>query len=253
VAISVFNADSYFLATGTLLAFTDKGARHVTGEVLSNTLAAAPVPSVTENLATDASGNITGSVAVTSARKYSILGKIHTSHGEAFVQVDGRLNFANTQNFVIDATEYKQSLVQSTEGAITTTTKADGKISIDEKKLSYPFTFVYDQVQNADGTFTVASQSDQKYLVTRIDSDPRHGFGDWGIPFVEQTSNEVISSDDLFYDASGNRTGHAGNSSQNYLMLDSTGNCYSGSLASTNSALTAFSFDSACEGRRDKR
>jgi peptide N-acetyl-beta-D-glucosaminyl asparaginase amidase A len=253
VAISVFNADSYFLATATLLAYTDKGTEHVTGEVLSNTLAAAPTPSITENLATDASGNITGSVAVTSVRKYSILGKTRTSHGEVFTQVDGKLNFANTQSFVIDATEYKQSLVQSTEGTISTKTTTDGRTAVDEKILSYPFTFVYDQVQNSDGTFTVGSQSDQKYFVTRIDADPRHGFRGWGIPFIEQTSNEVISADDRFFDASGNPTGNAGSSSQNYVTLDSTGYCYSGSLKSKNLALTAFSYDSACKGRGDKR
>jgi len=38
VAISVFNADSYFLATGTLLVYTDKGTKQVTGEVITNTL-----------------------------------------------------------------------------------------------------------------------------------------------------------------------------------------------------------------------
>jgi hypothetical protein len=247
VALSVYNADSYFLATATLLAYTDKGAKQVTGEILSNTLAAAPTPDVTENLKTDASGNITGSVEVTSARKYSIAGKLHTSQGDVLTEVEGKLNFANTQTFILDATEYKQSLVQSTDGTILTTTTRDGKTTVDEKNLSYPFTFLYDEIVASNGTITVVNKSDQKDLVVKAGVDPNHGYG-WPIPFVEQTSNEVISADDLYYDASGNYTGHAGNTSQNYVTTNSDGYCYSGSLTSKNLALTSFAYDKACKG-----
>jgi len=246
VALSVFNADSYFLATATLLAYTDKEAKQVTGEVLSNTLTAAPTPAVSEKLKTDASGNITGSVAVTSARKYAIAGKIHTSHGDVLTQVEGKINFANTQTFVLDATEYKQSLVQSTEGSILTTTIGGGRTSVDEKDLSYPFTFLYDEILNSDGTTTVVNKSDQKDFVVKAGIDPRHGFG-WPIPFIEQTSNEVVSADDLYYDASGNYSGHAGSSSQNYVTTNSDGYCYSGSLTSKNLVLTSFAYDKACK------
>jgi hypothetical protein len=247
VALSVFNADSYFLATATLLAYTDKEAKQVTGEVISNTLAAAPAPDVTENLTTDASGDVTGSVKVTSARKYSIVGKTHTSHGDVLTQVDGKLSFANTQTFILDETEYKQSLVQSTDGTMTTTTTADGRRTVDEKTLSYPFTFLYDEVVNSDGSITVINQSDQKYLVSRADSDGSSFFG-LPIPYLSATSNEVISVDDLYYDANGNYTGHAGNSSQNYVTRDSTGYCYSGSIASKNLALTSYAYNKECKG-----
>ena len=248
IALSVFNANSYFQTTATLLAYTDKGSKEVRGEIVSNTLAAAPLPVVTEKLNTDSSGNITGAVKVTSAREYSIVGKLHTSHGEVFTQVDGKLNFANTQTFVIDTTEYKQNLVQSTDGKITTTTHGGGAPTVDEKTLSYPFTFLYDQVQNPDGTFTVVNQSDQKDFVTNAGFHRAHGFGGPPVPFLDQTSNEVVSANDLYYEASGNYTGNAGNSSQNYVTFDSSGYCYSGSLASKNLALTSYSFDAACKG-----
>jgi len=84
-------------------------------------------------------------------------------------------------------------------------------------------------------------------LVVKAGVDPNHGYG-WPIPFVEQTSNEVISADDLYYDASGNYTGHAGNTSQNYVTTNSDGYCYSGSLTSKNLALTSFAYDKACKG-----
>ena len=173
-------------------------------------------------------------------------------HGEVTTRVDGNLNFANTQTFILDATEYKQSLVQSTSGSIVTTTTGGGIASVDRKELSYPFTFLYDQVQNSDGTFTIANQSDQKYLVS---SDGVSTFQHWGpfLPWFSQTSNEVVSSNNLYFDASGNYTGNAGSSSQQIHTIDSSGYCYSGSLTSKNLALTSFDFDYGCRNHKDQK
>lgn len=252
VALSVFNANSYFNTTATLFAYTDKGASKVTGGIIHNTLAAAPTPVITEKLTTAANGDITGSVEVASTRNYSIAGKVHTSHGEVTTEVDGKLKFANTQTFVIDSTEYKQSLVQSTEGIISTTTTGNGIPAVDIKQISYPFTFLYDQIENSDGTFTIVNKSDQKFDQAVAGENPDHGFG-WPIPFVAQTSNEVISSNNLYYDASGNYTGNSGSSSQNYVETNSDGYCYSGSLTSKNLALTSYSYGQACKGWGDKK
>ncbi len=49
VAISVFNANSYFLATANLLVYEDHNGRKVTGGVVENTLSAAPDPTTDEN------------------------------------------------------------------------------------------------------------------------------------------------------------------------------------------------------------
>src|SRR6201997_2421306 len=51
VAVSVYNADSYFLATANLLVFEDHGAKTVTGAVTTNTLTE-PSPVVAENIIT---------------------------------------------------------------------------------------------------------------------------------------------------------------------------------------------------------
>jgi hypothetical protein len=252
VALSVFNADSYFQTTATLLAYTDKESKQITGEVVSNTLAAAPTPKVSEKLNTDSSGNITGTVAVTSARNYAIKGKIHTSHGDVSTEVAGKLNFANTQTFVLDQTEYKQSLVQSTTGTVTVTTVENGRPTADVKVLSYPFTFLYDEIVNADGSIAVVNKSDQKLELLKAGANSAFGYG-WPIPFVAQTSNEVISADTLNYDASGNFTGHTGSSSQNYIAVDSDGYCYSGSLTSKNLALTSATYDKVCKGWGDHK
>src|SRR5579862_6440504 len=64
VAVSVYNADSYFLATANLLVYEDHGAKNVTGGVLRNTLSMAPSPTVTEDITAGAGPTYTGAVTV---------------------------------------------------------------------------------------------------------------------------------------------------------------------------------------------
>jgi len=164
VAISVFNADSYFSATANLLVYTDKGSATVTGSIVHNDLAAEPTPTLINKIATDSAGNITGYVTVASNRSFTIEGKNHTSHGDVTSRVDGILNFSNTQTFdiTIDGKIYTQHLVQSTQGGIATTTTANGKRRVDGQIIDYPYTLNYDQLQNPDGTYTITSTADQK-------------------------------------------------------------------------------------------
>jgi hypothetical protein len=113
VGISVFNANSYFLATANLLVFTDPHAQRTNGGLLSDTLSAAATPVVSENLATDASGNVTGTVGLSSARNYSISGWTTTSHGRVETTVTGNVSFSNNQKFTINGTQYIQDIAQS--------------------------------------------------------------------------------------------------------------------------------------------
>jgi len=72
IAVSVFNANSYFLATANLLVYTDHRARRVTGGLVSNTLSAVPSPVITQNISVDPTGTIfTGTVAVASNRAFA--------------------------------------------------------------------------------------------------------------------------------------------------------------------------------------
>src|SRR5271157_4239769 len=52
VSLSVFNADSYFSATASLMVYRDPTTEIVTGAITQDTLGAAPSPVVTENLNT---------------------------------------------------------------------------------------------------------------------------------------------------------------------------------------------------------
>src|SRR5215467_1839367 len=80
VAVNVFNANNGFSTTATLLLFEDHDSKVVTGDVTENTIHG-PNPNVVENLTTDSSGNVTGTVTVTSTRQFVVEGFVRTSHG----------------------------------------------------------------------------------------------------------------------------------------------------------------------------
>jgi hypothetical protein len=234
VGISVYNADSYFLATANLLVFTDPHAQRTNGRLLSDTLAAAPTPVVSENLNTDSSGNITGTVGVSSARNYSISGWTTTSHGRVETTVNGNVNFTNNQKFTINSTQYIQDIAQSTTMDVSTTSKQGALSTVDAKHYSYPFTFLYDQEVASDGSFSVLSTSNQIY---RLNEDKLLGF----LPlFRSEESNQVSSTDTLLFDTSGHVIGPSNASStQTYKASNTFGYCYGRKLASASNKLTA--------------
>jgi len=253
IAISVFNADSYFAVEGNLLAFTDKGSKQVTGQLIQNTLTAAPSPTIVNKIVTDTNGYVTGFVKVSDVRQYTLYSTLYTSHGPVHTRVYASLDFTNKQNFVINSTAYKQDLVQTTTGNISTITSDSGVTRTDEQVLSYPFTFNFDETVNSDGTLTIANKSDQKYLVKAKTFYPPNTWADTTLtstgtpaPFVQTVSNEVSSTDDLFYDANGNFTGHAGQAWQTYVGKDSSGYCYSRSLVAQNLVFTSDTVGAAC-------
>src|SRR5580658_8663171 len=99
VGVSVFNADSYFLATANVLVFTDHGTSTVTGGILSNTLSAAPSPVVTEKITASSAGVYTGNIQVSSERTFEISGYVNTSHGRVETTVQQSVDFSNFQTF----------------------------------------------------------------------------------------------------------------------------------------------------------
>src|SRR6476469_6564503 len=126
VSLNVFNANFGFSTTATLLLFLDHGAKVVTGQVTQDTISAAPAPSVIENLNTDASGNITGTVTVTSSRQFTIAGFVNTSHGTLRTNVDQSISFSNIQSFNITNTAFVQNITQRTNISSETKTQGGG-------------------------------------------------------------------------------------------------------------------------------
>ncbi len=234
VGISVFNANSFFLATANLLVFTDPHAQRTNGGLLRDTLAAAPTPVVSEKLNTDSSGDITGTVGVSSARNYSIAGWVTTSHGRVETTVDATEHFSNNQKFTINGTQFIQDIAQGTTMDVSTTSKQGVLSTVDAKHYSYPLTFLIDEEVASDGSISELNNSSQVYQVTE---DKLLGF----LPiFHSEVSNQVLSTDTDLFTAGGALIGPSNaSSSQTYKASNTLGYCFGRKLASAANKLTA--------------
>jgi len=213
----------------------------VTGGILSDNLAAEPVPTVTQNLTTGTNGNVTGTVTVASTRQFSISGYVETSHGRIVTTVEQTVDFENSQKFNVGGLTDVQDLTQSATVNSKTTTNDGLLVFQDLKTVSYPFTFSYNQVENADGSVTIPNISDQKLLITEKKTFEGLEY------FSENSSEEVASQDTLNYDSSLNFTGHSALSSKaSYSAKDSLGYCYSRTLTSANNLLTGVKDGQGC-------
>lgn len=239
VGIQVYNADSYFAAAANLLVYTDPETAKVTGGILYNSLDAEPSPTYTDDTATDSSGNITGNVVTTSARKFVIEGYINTRHGRVETSVEQKVDFNQTEGFNIpaDGSAYVQTVQQKTKVTSKTTTydSRRGGTSVVRSEVSYPFSLTYDFGVNTDGSLFVTTTSTQK---------DEEGGG-------ELLSNTVYSTDTLNYDSGGNYTGHSGSSWQNYVAHGPDGSCYSRKLTSANLLLTAVTTGADCHAKHN--
>lgn len=251
VGVSVYNANSYFLATANLLAYTDHGARRVTGGVLENTLSAAPTPVVTENITADPNGpTYSGTVAVSSDRHFVIRGYVNTSHGRVETTVDQTVTFQNSQQVKVVNPNNPSVDVQNVTQLTTVngrTTTRDGFLTTQhEVHLSYPLLLDYSYVTNSDGSAVQTVTSDQQY---RDDSE-RALFG-FDL-YNNHVREEVNTTDTLTFNANGSLT-KAGSSTASYRSHDSLGNCYSRRLTQANQVLTAVTDGQGCNDRdRDR-
>lgn len=242
VGISVYNADSYFLATANLLVYEDHGKKKVTGGLISNTLTASPTPVVTEDIATSASSEYTGSVSVASNRKFKIRGYVDTSHGRVETTVEQSVDFLSTQKFDVDASTDIQN-AQQTSTVESRVTTLDGFLSSTvEKHFSYPLTLDYSFVVNADGSYTQTTTSTQQDRARETWS------GNGGVAYESKLDNEVNATDTLKWDSSGNFLGPSGSTTkQLYRLQDSLGRCYDRTLTATDLKLTSVANGHDCD------
>lgn len=243
IALSVFNSDDYFSVTATLLVYQDRDSQRVTGGIISNNLASSPSPDVTENLQTSASGNITGTVVVTSNRAYKISGYVNTSHGRVQTDVSEDVSFSNSQSFDITATSYTQDITVLDGIDSHTSTFGQGFRFDTSESIHFPLTLDIVEVFNADGSFSIQTTSDQHFTLGLLS------------PFyASSANNEVKSEDTLFVNSSFEITGNTGQqSSQHYASFDTRGDHYDCALAAANSTLTSVSKGCSASDRDDSR
>jgi hypothetical protein len=233
VAISVFNADSYFLVTANLLVYTDRWSPIVHGDVLENTLEL-PSPVVTQNIS--GGPEYTGTVDVTSDRQFKIRGYIRTSHGRVETSIEGSVQFASDQTFDVSPAKEIQDLVLTNKVRRRTTTR-EGFIAVEnENVLSFPLTLKYSFIVHPDNTSTQTVKVDQE-------NEMRTNQGG----FRSFARERVHSEDTLNFTPTFALSGSpSGSSSASYRSRDLFGRCYNETLKSVDQKLTAVHRNTDC-------
>jgi hypothetical protein len=250
VAVSVYNANGYFLATANLLAYTDKGKQKVTGGILKNTLSAAPTPVVTNNIKSSNSANgttYTGMVRVASDRTFDIDGYVMTSHGRVETDLHEVVHFDNQQGFDVNNVTDDQGTMQASTVDITTTTRNGYLVNTGHKHYSYPLQVGYTFSIASDGSATQNAYVNQQDLVHGSQSI----FGNRYIS--SHLSNQVIAQDTLNFSPTGNFTSTGAKTTQTYRYHNSNGDCYSRTLNAADHVLTNYTDGQGCPGGHNDR
>jgi len=223
IAVSVFNDDSYFSATASLLLFLDSGSTQVTGAITKNTLTS-PSPVVTENL--QGTTTVTGTIDVSANRNFSIAGYVNTSHGKVATSVSERQDFSSIQTIDFDTVNFtvldQNTNVKTSVSSVTSVSSNDGTV-VTHDNFSFPITvdFIYPVTSSLFG-FTVATAQ-------------QHRTG-------EQVSRDgqLVQSNSVTNSVSATDVSPAA-SSQTYTSSDSDGTFYDCHIASANNILTSVS------------
>lgn len=235
VSLSVYNADSYFSATASLLLYLDAGSAQVSGAVTQDTLAG-PSPVVTENLNVQPTF-IRGKVAVSSKRNFVISGYANTSRGKVTTKVAQSVNFSNTQDFNITGNQFVQDIALFSEVSSATTTSGGGAATtVTTHSFQFPLTMDIDEVVLANGNINQTTKAIQNYqfAVKTVQKNV--------VTFTSSLENSGQHSDTLELDSSFNLLGNTGqSSSQQYNYFDSTSAAYLCDLAAAANVLTYFS------------
>lgn len=245
VAVSVYNANSYFLATANLLVFEDHGAKTVTGGVTTNTLTE-PNPVVSENVVTGAGPAYTGSVTVGSNRSFTISGWVNTSHGRVETTVNQTVNFLSRQEFDVNANTDTQNAQQTSTLDSTVTTSGGPFAGTIHKQFSYPLSINYTFAVNPDGSFYQTTTSDQQDLVQTQDNP------NGGKTSISDLANHVTATDTLKWDSNGNFLGPQGaHTTQTYRLHEPSRGCYDRTITAENQKLVSVQDGPGCSANNN--
>ena len=158
-------------------------------------------------------------------------------------RLEQNIRFSNRQDFNISGLVFIQNITQNTSISSLTSTRGShqgGKTSF--QTFEWPLSVDINFTVNADGSggfqTTTIKQTFNNNQVIKRDGDP---------DFFSTVSNTVAPTDTLLFDASGNITGGQGQaSSQHYFSTDSTGACFSRSIAAAGGILTSITDGVGC-------
>ena len=246
LAISVYNANGYFLASGVVLAYLDRHAAQVTGAVTSNTLKAVVAPTINNQIATDSSGNVSGFVTTSSHRNFQIAGYINTSHGRVDMVVAQSMQYTNKQVFTINSADYVQNITQETDVETDTGIYSNEAQVHEHHTTKFPLTMDISYIAPAGQPATQTTSVVQEY----------HGWNSLVLNghtvYASEVHNEATPTDTLNFDASGNFTGNTGQkSAQLFSFTDSIGSCTNRVVSSKAGLLTAVTDGDHCRGHEN--
>src|SRR5580700_10701498 len=231
VSLSVYNADSYFSDTASLLLYLDSGSTQVTGAVTQDTLTSAPAPVITENLNVQPTFT-KGTVNLKSNRSFTISGYVNTSHGKVTTKVAQNVNFFNNQYYDITSTLYLENISLGSSVWSTTTTWGGGETTVTSQSFNFPMTMDLNEFVASSGDTDLTTKSSQTYesFVTTWKNN-------WPI-YSSFQSNTGQHEDTVDFNTSLNTNQSA---SQQYFSWDSTTKPYLCAISAKANLLTAFS------------
>lgn len=236
VTVSVYNADSYFLADATLLIFQDPYAKKVTGELTSSSLGPTPAPTAVEDLSTyESTGN--GSITVTDAQSYKISGYVNTSLGRVETMVDSQLSFSNAQVY----TEYTETIQEETKASSQSTT-SEGPFSFETAhSIVFPFSYSFSETINADGSGSETLGITQK--LTETNTDSLFGY----VIYKSTATDQVAPVDELDFNAEGELTAEPiDTNTETYTYTDTLGHCWDRTVSGNDALVSAVSDGKGC-------
>jgi len=242
ISLGVFNAQDNFATTATLLLYLDAGSTQVSGGLTTNTLSAAPVQQISNNViigdlgqngaALDANGTVT----VTGSHVFTIAGYVDTSHGRVQTTMEQNIVFSNAQQFTISESKYIQALKQDTSVTAVTTVNIGNNSISSTVLLDYPLNVTYANVAAADGSASQAT------TITQGLGKARLIYLNGAFVYFSSLFDGVAPSDTLLFDTSGALYAKSGqSSSQRYTYFDSLGAYFTRMLSAVTGAVTASS------------
>jgi hypothetical protein len=232
IALSVYNADSYFSVAGALLLFLDHGGSQVTGSVTQNTLAASPSPKIVSTIA-NRNGVLGGHINTTSHRNFTISGTVVTSAGSGQFTVTQTTGFTNDQKFKISNTVYEQLISQSTDTVVKTTAVDPSGTTDKTVKLTYPLTVEIVQTTRKNGDIAQATSIVQDYQADKLIDGPTgktHSL----------LQDSINTADTLLFTSQGGFLGHSGQKETADYASKGTGMpCFARTLMAAKNVLTS--------------
>jgi hypothetical protein len=166
-----------------------------------------------------------------------VAGFVKTSHGTVRTEVAQSIGFSNQQQFIVPSSapiNFVQDITQRTDISSVTRVQGDGD---SETRTSFSWPLTVNLAFDPDGTF----QTSINQAFERTDLALREG----GVQSGGFVTNSVAPADNF-------PSGQGQANSQHYFSADSTGACFSRSIAAAKGVLTSIVNGAGCPGANGK-